>query len=111
MSYIRNILSAVSTSAILSGFAALPASAQDMQFQLINVSGFTVIEFYTSPVDVGDWEADILGSSVLPSGNKIFVNIADGRTQCDYDLQFVFDDGDVLYDTVDICELGSYTIE
>jgi len=88
-----------------------PALAQDLTFELINVSGYDLVEFYTSPVDVGNWEEDVFGSGVLPSGNSVDVTIADGRSQCAYDLRFVFDDGDILEDSADLCETGSYTIE
>lgn len=94
-------------------FAALaaPVMAQDMQFELINTSGYTLMEFYASPSDVGAWEADILGANVLPSGSSGTVNIADGRTQCSYDIRMVFDDGTDLKDSVNVCDMGSYTIQ
>jgi len=95
----------------LATLAAGPALAQDLTFELINVSGYDLVEFYTSPVDVGEWEEDVFGTGVLPSGNSVDVTIADGRTQCSYDLRFVFDDGDVIEDSADLCEMGSYTIE
>lgn len=82
-----------------------------MQFELINTSGYTLMEFYASPSDVGSWEADILGANVLPSGSSGVVTIADGQTQCAYDIRMVFDDGSDLTDAVNICDLGSYTIQ
>ncbi|NCO85302.1 MAG: hypothetical protein GW886_01560 [Rhodobacterales bacterium] len=97
------------SSALVLAFA-VPAKAQDMDYELINNSGATLMEFYSSPADVGVWEDDILGADVLPDGSRASVTIADGRAQCDYDLRLVFDDGEVLEDTVNICELGSYTI-
>ena len=90
---------------------AAPAVAQDMQFELINTSGYTLMEFYASPSDVGSWEADILGANVLPSGSSGTVNIADGRAQCTYDIRMVFDDGTDLTDSVNVCDIGSYTIQ
>lgn len=95
---------------VLVAFAA-PVAAQDMQFELINTSGYTLMEFYASPSDVGAWEADILGANVLPSGSSGTVNIADGRSQCTYDIRMVFDDGTDLTDSVNVCDMGSYTIQ
>ncbi|MBX3497421.1 MAG: hypothetical protein KF769_14370 [Parvibaculum sp.] len=92
------------------GFAA-PAAAQDLAFMLANESGYDLVEFYASPVDINDWEDDILGQDILRSGDALRVIIADGREQCTYDLRMVFADGDVLEDTTDLCETGSYTIE
>lgn len=90
---------------------AVPAVAQDLDFVLINQSGYDVVAFYAAPTDVDSWEEDILGNDILESGYRVTVTIADGRSQCDYDLRFEFDDGDVMEDTADLCELGSYTIE
>lgn len=92
-------------------FAAAPAQAEDLAFLLRNQSGYDLYEFYASPTDVSSWEEDILGADILPSGESVEIIIADGRTQCDYDLRMVFEDGDVLEDTVNLCDTGSYTIE
>lgn len=92
-------------------FLAAPAQAEDLSFQLNNRSGYDLYEFYASPTNVSSWEDDILGADILPSGESVEIIIADGRTQCDYDLRMVFVDGDVLEDTVNLCDTGSYTIE
>ena len=93
-----------------SGFLAVPAFAEDLVFTLNNFSALGLVEFYTSPADTNDWEEDILGEDVLPPGASGDVTIADGRTQCVYDLQFVMSDGQELEDTVNMCELASYTL-
>ena len=92
-------------------FISYPAFAQDLEFVLINMSGYTLVEFYTSPEDVASWEEDVLGNDVLESRYTLKITVADGRSQCVYDMLMVFDDGDRLEDTVDMCELGSYTIQ
>lgn len=94
---------------LLAGFAA-PALAQDVQYELVNNSGLTLMEFYTSPVDEGTWGDDILGADVLAPGETGSVNIADGSALCDYDLRFVFEDGQELVDAVNICDMASYTL-
>ncbi len=96
---------------LLAASFAAPAFAEDLVFDLHNKSSYNVIEFYASPSDVGDWEEDILGLDILASGDSTEVTIADGRTQCEYDLRFVFEDGDVVEDGgIDLCETGSYTL-
>ncbi len=111
MSIARSItLATVSLAFAISAFSSA-ALAEDLSLTLNNRSSFVVVEFYASPSDVGDWEEDILGADVLGSGESIEINIADGRTQCAYDLRFVFDDGDVLdKPAVDLCDTGSYTL-
>jgi len=103
------------TKTLLAGFAltaalSAPAFAQDVQFELINDSSYTLMEFYTFGANDPYPGPDILGAGVLPSGTIGTVTIADGSTECIYGILMVFDSGDTLEDTVDICQLGSYTI-
>lgn len=100
---------AISTIAVLATASA--AMAQDVAYQLTNVSGFTVMQVFTSPANADDWGDDILGVNVLESGTTSTVYIMDNSDQCVYDILFVFDDGDEMSDQINICELASYTIE
>ena len=100
----------LTASALLLVGLAAPALAQDVQYQLVNDSGLTLMEFYTSPVDEGSWGDDILGANVLATGEAGQVTLADGSAQCDYDLRLVFEDGSELIDTVNACDTASYTI-
>ena len=103
-------LRAAALTAAAWAFAA-PAFAQDMLFTLNNRTGYVLVEFYASPVTSSDWDEDILGADVLGTGESVDVLIADGRANCEYDFLMVFDDGDEVTDQVNICELGSYTLE
>lgn len=90
---------------------AKSALAEDLTFSLTNGTEMSLQEFYTSPSDVNNWEEDVLGSGTLESGGTDQVTIADGRTQCVYDIRGVFDDGTTVeHQAVDFCELdgGSY---
>lgn len=97
---------------VLLGLAGISgAAAEDLVFMLDNQSSSAVAEFYASPTNVEDWEDDILGTDTLASGAATRVTIADGRSQCVYDLKFVFKDGsDLEEDEIDLCDTGSYTI-
>lgn len=95
---------------LLTAGLAAPVLAQDIQYELINASSLTLMEFYTSATSDPDWGTDILGTEVLPAGSTGYVNIIDGGNECVYDIKMVFDSGAILEDSVDICELGSYTI-
>lgn len=87
-----------------------PVVAQDLEWTLINDSGATLVELYASPTTTDDWQEDLMAGDTLESGYSGTVTIADGETVCDYDLRLVFDDGSTLEDTVNMCEMGSYTI-
>ncbi|WP_366554759.1 hypothetical protein [Aquibaculum sediminis] len=105
----KHVFSAAAVAAVIT--ASLPALAQDLEFMLSNKSGYALFAFYASPTTEASWEEDILGAGILNSGESMRITIADRRRACDYDLRMEFTDGDVLEDTVDLCEVGSYTIE
>lgn len=97
---------------LLSLFAASSASAQAVEFTIVNKTKSVVNAFYTSPVGVKSWEDDVFGDQALGPDESITITIEDGRRVCKYDLRFEFqgDDLEDLEDTQDICELGEYTI-
>lgn len=89
---------------------ASPVWAEDLTFSLVNETNLDLVRFYTSPSDADDWEEDVFGDSVLTGGSAVDITIADGREQCTYDMRFEMEDGQVLEDSTDLCELGSYTL-
>jgi len=90
---------------------AAPAMAEDLEFLFENNSSFAIVELYASPSNVGEWEEDILDRDILDAGESARVSIRDGRRTCEYDLKIVFDDGDEITDTTDLCETGSYRVD
>lgn len=90
-----------------------PAFAEDLVFQLTNNSSFTVTNFYTSPATTDEWEEDVFGEGVFPSGNTVSVTIADGSDQCVYDMKFVPEEAEeFIVAGIDLCELdgGEYVL-
>lgn len=91
----------------------LPALAEDLVFQLTNNSSHTIANFYTSPTATDNWEEDVFGEGVFPAGNTVSITIADGSTQCVYDMKFVTDEGvEFVESAIDLCTLagGEYTL-
>lgn len=97
--------------AAAASFLATPATAEDLNFLFENASSFAIVELYASPSNVGEWEEDILGLDILDAGESARVNIRDGRRTCEYDLKIVFEDGDEVTDTTDLCETESYRVD
>jgi hypothetical protein len=91
--------------------AGSAAMAQDVAFDIINHSNSTVYYVHTSPSNSNSWREDVLAADqvILPD-YQVTVFIYDGSNQCDYDIKFEFDDGSVMTDEIDVCELQSYTI-
>ncbi len=100
----------LTASALLLAGLAAPALAQDVKYQLVNDSGLTLMEFYTSVADEGDFGDDILGANVLPAGDTGSVTIPNASDSCDRDLRFVFEDGSEQVKRANVCDAASYTI-
>ncbi|MCS6891935.1 MAG: Tat pathway signal protein [Rhodovarius sp.] len=85
---LRRIL--VSIGVLLLCGAFLPAQAQN-RFWLENNSGETIREAYVSSSRVQNWGPDILGASVLPAGNRIWVTPT--FSDCVLDVRVVYASG------------------
>lgn len=94
--------------AVAAGMVASPVLAQDLQFTIVNQSGHAILEVSAAPATTEQWER--LGMEALENGYAGNIVIAGGAAQCDYDLRMVFDDGVLLEDAVNICDMGTYTI-
>ncbi len=95
---------------LLAATLALPALALDRRVRIVNNTGYTMVAFYGSNQGTDDWEEDILGADVLPSGSSVMIDFDDGTGYCVFDFKAVFEDGDELTDFGNnICELGTFT--
>lgn len=84
-------------------------SAQDRRVQINNVSSYDIHEFYASNTGTNDWQEDILGSDILPSGSSVVINVDDGTGYCKYDFKAVFEDGDTaISPDNNVCELSEF---
>jgi hypothetical protein len=89
------------------------ALAEDLTFQLTNRSSYTIVQFFTSPATTDEWEEDVFGEGVLPSGNTVPVTIADGSDECVYDMKFVPEGvEEFVVEGIDLCTLadGEYVL-
>jgi hypothetical protein len=96
--------------AALTLMLAVPALAQDRSVQVVNESGFTIIEFYASTQGAVDWQENMLVGQSVVSGTTLTVNFDDGSGDCAYSFRAVFDDGDEAVGDIDICSGSSITI-
>lgn len=106
---LRSLLTGLAAASLLAALAG-PATAQDKRVRIENKTGYVMVQFYGSNAGSDSWEEDILGSSVLRSGQSMRVNFEDGSGYCMFDFKAVFDDGDVLVrEDVDVCRTGTFT--
>lgn len=91
---------------------AMPAHAEDRKVTIVNNSGFAIVQFQGSNVGSDSWEEDILGDDVLQDGQSVDINFDDGTGHCNFDFLATFEDGDQLkQENIDVCTVGTFTIE
>ena len=99
----------VATAAVAMTVAA-PVIAQSTQSVTVrNRSGVTLVNFWASARSNSSWENELLGSRVLRSGQNYGMTIRN-VTDCMYDFRMEFSTGNVVQDTVNICQIADYTI-
>ncbi|MCS6933430.1 MAG: Tat pathway signal protein [Acetobacteraceae bacterium] len=84
----RRLLAAL---ALLVGLTAAGTAEAQNRFWLENHSGMTIREAYVSASRVDVWGPDILGASVLPPGQRVWVTPTFG--DCILDVRVVYMDG------------------
>jgi hypothetical protein len=77
---------------LLLALGAAPASAQN-RFFVVNNSGEQISQIFISSSSVQQWGPDILGASVLPAGNQVWVTPS--FTDCVLDVRVVYQSGRV----------------
>jgi hypothetical protein len=110
----KSILAATAIAASLSGCDETTASVSDgydRNVLIVNQTGQTIYRFYGSNVGTSSWEEDILGSSVLPSGQSVMINFDDGSGYCNFDFKIEFQDGSYITESnINVCVVGTYTV-
>jgi hypothetical protein len=88
----RHWIAALALVAGLAGLLATPATAQAQnRFWLVNDTGRVIERAFVSSSRVSDWGPDILGTSVLPPGNRVWVTPNFG--DCVLDIRVTFQGG------------------
>jgi hypothetical protein len=87
------------------------AAAEDRRVRIINDTNVTLTRFYASNANRRSWEEDILGSSVLPAGRSVMINIDDRTGACMFDFRAVLSNGRVIESYgMNVCRITSWTV-
>lgn len=91
----------------VSGGSSQAVIAANKVVTIQNNTGRTIWRFYGSPTTTNNWEEDILGTTVFPSGSSRNIDFADGRTSCGYDMKAEFQDGSsIVKNSIDVCTVS-----
>lgn len=92
--------------------SASPVMAADRKVEIVNQTGYAIVEFYGSNNGTTDWQEDILGADVLPHNSSLTIDFNDGTGHCIFDFLVIFEDGDQMKEEdIDVCTTGTYTLE
>lgn len=89
-----------------------PASAQsddnrNRHVTVHNHTDTTIWEFYASTTHETRWEEDILGGTVIISGESMRMRLDDGTGRCHYDIKVVFKGGESrTRGDIDVCAVS-----
>jgi hypothetical protein len=90
---------------------AVPASAENLDFNLVNKTGYTINEVYVSSAATNDWEEDVLGKDQLENGERAAIEFERDASGCNWDLKVVYDDGEEAeWGRLNLCSISSVTL-
>ena len=87
------------------------ACAGERKIKVTNGSSSIIVELYVSPPEVGDYQANILGSATkIQPGASVTVALEDGRA-CAFDFQALTGDEDMFTArNVDVCAAPEFKL-
>ena len=108
---VTNTTVAAASLLMLQSVGELRAQAGERQILLTNNTREPIVEIYVSDTNVGNWQADLLGSDFLLPGEAVLVDIDDRNGRCRVDFKTVLDDGTELLDRgVNVCRSSDQAV-
>lgn len=95
----------------LASASLFAAAAENLDFTLVNKTGYSVNEVYVSSAATNDWEEDILGRHQFADGESVDIHFDRGSKGCNWDMKVVYEDGDTaVWQRLNLCEISSVTL-
>ncbi|HWQ81605.1 MAG TPA: hypothetical protein VN514_04990 [Ignavibacteria bacterium] len=98
--------------AVISLFSTKNSSAQALTYDVINNTGFTLVDIFVTPSETEHWGNDILPNSLFENGSTVTVTIpADYGQTCMFDMKITDTAGNfVVFSNIDACKLVTLQI-
>ncbi len=91
--------------------AATPALAAQQDFSLENSTGYTIAQVFVSAATTNDWEEDVLGEDVLPTGESVDITFSASENACRFDLKVIYDDEEeAVWEGLNLCSISTVEI-
>jgi hypothetical protein len=99
--------------AALSLFAMLATSAfaNDVDFKMVNETGYKIDSVYVSRASSDSWGKATMGKDALDDGNAVNITFPHSGTPCKFDIKVKDSDGDTAeWANVDLCEYETISL-
>ena len=87
------------------------AQALNLDFELVNGTGWAIKEIYISPATVNDWEENILSEPMADgTGGKVTFSPAADAEKWDMKIVWVDEGEDVVWQALDLSKISKLTL-
>lgn len=91
----------------ISIFSISNSNAQALTFDVVNNTGFTLVDIYVTPAEQSTWGNDILPYDLFENGSTVTVTIPEGYGEtCMFDMKITDTAGNyVTFSNIDACKI------
>lgn len=91
--------------------ATTAAHADNLDFSLVNKTGYVISEVYVSSASTNDWEEDVMGSDVLANNESVEIEFEKGSKGCKWDMKVIYDDGEqAVWNDLNLCSISQVSL-
>lgn len=91
--------------------ATTAAHADNLDFSLVNKTGYVISEVYVSSASTNDWEEDVMGTDVLGNSESVDIEFEKGSKGCKWDMKVVYDDGEeAVWENLNLCSTSKVSL-
>ena len=107
---LKKILSALAIGCV-SLFVSAPALAENLDFTLVNKTGYVISEVHVSSAASNAWEEDVMGQDLLDNGESVDIEFEKGSKGCKWDLKVTYDDEEeAVWKGFDLCSISEVSL-
>ena len=103
-------MSFIERDATLNSFITPDAKCTNLDFVLINKTGYDISDIYVAPTTEREWGEDIMGQDILENGESVEISFDSGETAHKWDMYVTWDgyeaDHDVFWIGLDLSKIS-----
>jgi hypothetical protein len=93
--------------------AGSAAFARNLDFKLINDTGYDIHAVYVDPNKSELWTDDVMEHDILPDGSSVFINFTGDADTCIWDLmvEWIEDYDSTVWYNLNLCDISEVTLK